>query len=737
LPLPLPNLDDRRWADLVEEGVALLPRYAPAWTDHNIHDPGITIIELFAWLTEQSIYRANRISDRHRRKFLALIGFSPRPPQPANAILGVTLAAGAGPLDVPVGCVFLASAPAMGALPFTTIAPVTLLEANLVSAQVHDGTRFSDRTRALVDHAPILAFGSSPRPAGADDGPGLYLGFDQAWPANVEATLHFNIAGTDGSERARLLAELEAIAAECKPPSPCSPCPPHPASWCIDSVDPTDGSGSSTTTTSAALLLHHSVRLVWEYFGATGWQRLEAVAGEVIDDTRSLTLDGTVRFRLPNPMVASAIGAVPDSRFWIRSRIDRGDYDAAPMLSTITFNAVQLVQTLLVTEHQVTTGNDLPEQHVLLEPSPIAFGRVDLHTVEPTGNRPWRLRIDLDASGPRDADAMLDATRGELFFGDGERGRVPPADASLMASWSFTDAARGNLPADGKWEFAADKTTPLSIAATALNAALLGVDPALFAASFATLSNLDAATGGADAETIGEAAARAAEFLWAHERLVELCPAEICDTLDQLDPMEVRDRPAPARAVTALDYERIAVDVPGTRVRRARAWPGIDARYPCLAAPGTVTVIIVPALPAGRPQPSRGLIRAVRSYLERRRTICTRLIVLGPTYRIVAVRATVRMREGAEPARVGQDVVQALRTFLDPLEGGSAGLGWPFGRDVYRSEILHVIDSVDGVDHVIGCELSADAGEPQCGNICIPANMLAASGDHRIQVVEP
>ena len=737
MPLPLPNLDDRRWADLVEEGVALVPRYAPAWTDHNIHDPGITLIELFAWLTEQSIYRANRISDRHRRKFLALIGFSPRPPQPANALVAVTLTAGAGPLDLPVGCVFLASVPAIGTLPFTTIAPVTLLEGNLVAVQVHDGTRFSDRTLALVDHAPILAFGPAPAPGGASDGPGLYLGFDQAWPANVEATLHFNIAGTDASERARLLAELEAVAAECKPSSPCSPCPPNPASWCTDPVDPTDGTTGSTTTTPSTLLLHHSVRLIWEYYGAIGWHQLDAAAGEVIDDTRSLTLDGTVRFRLPGAMVAAAIGAVPDARYWIRCRIDRGEYDAAPILSTITFNALQLVQTLLVTEQEVMTGSGLPEQHVLLEPSPVAFGRVDLNTVEPPGKRPWRLRTDLDASGPRDADAMLDSTSGELFFGDGERGRVPPEGVPVMASWSFTQAGRGNLPAESKWVFAADTSTPLSIAATALNAALLGINPALFATSFDKLTNLDAATGGADEETIGEAAARAAEFLWAHERLVELCPAETCDTLDQLDPAEARDRPAPPRAVTALDYERIAVDVPGTRVRRARAWPGIDARYPCLAAPGTVTVVIVPELPAARPQPSRGLIRAVRSYLERRRTICTRLIVLSPTYRVVAVRATVRLCEGAEPSRVGQDVVQALRTFLDPLEGGSAGLGWPFGRDVYRSEILHVIDSVDGVDHVLGCELSADAGEPQCGNICIPANMLAASGDHQIRVVEP
>ncbi len=80
MPLPLPNLDDRTWNDLVEEAKALIPFYAPQWTDHNVHDPGITLIELFAWLTEMDIYQLNRIPERHRRKFLALAEIYPHPP---------------------------------------------------------------------------------------------------------------------------------------------------------------------------------------------------------------------------------------------------------------------------------------------------------------------------------------------------------------------------------------------------------------------------------------------------------------------------------------------------------------------------------------------------------------------------------------------------------------------------------------------------------------------------------
>src|SRR5436309_1146540 len=73
MPLSLPNLDDRRYADLVEEARSLIPSYAPEWTNHNPSDPGITLVELFAFLTEMLVYRVNRITDENIRAFLKLI----------------------------------------------------------------------------------------------------------------------------------------------------------------------------------------------------------------------------------------------------------------------------------------------------------------------------------------------------------------------------------------------------------------------------------------------------------------------------------------------------------------------------------------------------------------------------------------------------------------------------------------------------------------------------------------
>ncbi|MBD2037665.1 baseplate J/gp47 family protein [Leptolyngbya sp. FACHB-321] len=73
MPIQLPNLDDRTYDDLVEEARSLIPTYAPEWTNHNPSDPGITLIELFAYLTELLIYRLNRVTDANVVSFLKLL----------------------------------------------------------------------------------------------------------------------------------------------------------------------------------------------------------------------------------------------------------------------------------------------------------------------------------------------------------------------------------------------------------------------------------------------------------------------------------------------------------------------------------------------------------------------------------------------------------------------------------------------------------------------------------------
>jgi len=125
----------------------------------------------------------------------------------------------------------------------------------------------------------------------------------------------------------------------------------------------------------------------------------------------------------------------------------------------------------------------------------------------------------------------------------------------------------------------------------------------------------------------------------------------------------------------------------------------------------------------------------VADYLGHRRVIGARVEVIGPGYLEVAAQARVKACAGVNRVELQRRIVASLDRFFHPLTGGPDGAGWPFGRDVFRSEVLQVIDETPGVDHVFSLELTANGGEPQCGNLCLSANELLVAGQHQIEVV--
>ncbi len=101
--IQIPKLDDRTYADIMAEALRLIPRYAPEWTNHNPSDPGITILELTAWMTELLLYRVNRIPEKNYVAFLNMLGIRLRAPQPARALVTIELVEGADRQVIPEG----------------------------------------------------------------------------------------------------------------------------------------------------------------------------------------------------------------------------------------------------------------------------------------------------------------------------------------------------------------------------------------------------------------------------------------------------------------------------------------------------------------------------------------------------------------------------------------------------------------------------------------------------------
>lgn len=773
MPVPLTNLDVRRWGDLVDEGTALVPRFAPEWDEHNASDPGITLLELLAWLVEQDLYRVNRVPERHRRKFVALLGFPPRAPRGARAAVAVTPVAGAPPFALPAGVALAASvAPGAPPLRFRTLAELRPAAARVAAVQTFDGRGHADVTAAWSEALAFDGWGREPVGFGSDDAaraPALLVGFDGPLPAGAPLSMWIRvIGGADGdAQRAAVRAEAEGAARACLPARPrrrCEPDEDAPA----PAPDP--------------WLTHHSLQTIWEQLDGGVWSPLPAD-----DRTRALTLDGPVVLTPVAAGTPEQVGAVPTRLRWVRCRVAGGRPDQAPALLEVSVNAVEAEQAsavreaftiapdasapavapapgarvrldlaftpdgrlsragadggdgspealvldyaapaggrpgrLMCTLALVGRSSGAPLQRLHLPAAPVTGGAIVVWSLEPAGPVRWEPRDDLDSSGAGDDVFTLDAEAGLLRFGDGRRGRVPPADAPMLAAYDVTAGAHGNAPATATWSLAG--------ADDDLDRALLQRDPLAAQAAIAAVRSAAGASGGAAAEDVLGAAGRAAEEQWAHERLVELAP-EPGGTLDGLDPATVRTAAVPARAATALDVERLALAVPGTRVRRARAWAALDPQDPCRRAPGLLTVVIVPGWPADRPEPGDELLFAVRRFLRRRRTLGTRLEVTGPRYVELGVRAQVRLLGGRSADAVGALARAAIAAYLHPLDGGRAGHGWPFGRDVRRTEVLAALDAVDGVDHVLELELTGSDGAGGCGDVCVgPLSLPALTG---------
>jgi len=369
---------------------------------------------------------------------------------------------------------------------------------------------------------------------------------------------------------------------------------------------------------------------------------------------------------------------------------------AGPEFQILDFRApTGLVAGVLTLEAVfVGTGTGNPNQIIELQQYPVVEPSFQLYSLADTVWRQWEQRDDLAASSRLDAHFVLNSSTGNITFGDGETGRVVPEGAQLFANYQVTEAEAGLLGA-----FAISR-----VADNAHNRAL-PVDPAVLNLNL-KLANPVAAEGGHAGETLTHAMGRAVEL-----------------------------REARLRAVTLGDYESLALDAPGTQVVRAAAlanlYPGMD----CLNAPGVITVIVVPAMPGATPEPSAGLLGEIQARLDSRRVIGTRVMVVGPRYLEVAVRARVKAFPKAAKPRLRDQVSAAIDGFFHPITGGPGGTGWPFGRDVYRSEILQVIDETPGVDHVLSLELIAEGCPPQCGNLCLRPTWLVAAGRHEIEVV--
>lgn len=273
------------------------------------------------------------------------------------------------------------------------------------------------------------------------------------------------------------------------------------------------------------------------------------------------------------------------------------------------------------------------------------------------GLQTWRSTPSLAFHGPADRVFELDRTAGRLRFGDGLTGRVPRpqplATPNVLVDYEVGAGDGGNLGAGLGWIVESNGL------------------PAV---------NVVEAAGGAEPETAAAARARMASAV----RRV-------------------------TRAITAADYEELALTTPGIAVRRAHAAVGYSSLSPCIPVPGMMTVFVVPFAPREEPsdfvesafvvapQPDPGALTEMRARLEVARLVTHEVCVRGPLYRKAWLRIDVGADAG-EPAELRRSVASRIARFLDPLVGGDTGDGWPFGEPLRQSTLLRVAQDAIGND---------------------------------------
>ncbi len=657
MALQAPNLDDRKFQDIVSEARSKIPLYCPKWTDYNLSDPGITLIEIFAWMVDMLLYRLNRVPEKNYIKFMDLIGIRLEPPKPATVNITFRLSAPQPePVTIPYGTeVATVRTETQDAIAFTTNQDFSILLPTLAYALTTPAdNEFTDVMPALKNpdlRTPV--FQEVPQENNA-----LYLGYSE------DLTAHTLLLTIQSS--------VEGIG-----------------------VDPQDPPWA------------------WEFWDSEHerWSSLRLES----DTTGGLNTNGQVILHIPTTSTMREVNR--QYACWIRCRATKprpgqGAYSSSPRVRSIISENIgcttQASHALRITNELMGQSDGTPGQRFQLQNIPILSREqreiVEVEMENEEEYQPWQEVNDFADTGPTDPQFTCDSVSGEIQFGPSIRqpsgeerqyGKVPPNGRQIrFTSYRCGGGVIGNV---GEGTI------------TVLKSSIPYVD---------SVKNFEGAKGGTDAETLDNAKSRAPRTLRAN-----------------------------TRAVTNEDFEHLALEA-SLRIARAKCISPGDITDTQSPPPGTVQLLLVPAvldgkgyIPIEQLELPRRVREEVKSYLDERRLLGTRLDIDTPQYVPVAVATQVRVKKGSEHQKVIADVERRLYHYINPVYGGVDEHGWPFGRSLSLSEIYAALQGIAKVDYIEEVKLfpvdpDTDQRQEATTKITISPHSMLCSHKHEVAVVE-
>lgn len=403
--LPSPNLDDRRFQDLVDDAKRMVAHYCPEWTDHNVSDPGVTLIETFAFMVDELFYRLNRVPDRLYVAFLELLGVTLHPPTAASVELLMRLSAPQpDAVVIPKGTeASTRRTEEEEAVVFATTRELMVPPRRLAHVMTQGGGEAAvPRTEALRGDGSFPCFGTPPVP---DDV--LLLGLNDAAPSCAVA----------------LRFECEVRGVGVNPSNP---------------------------------------PLVWEAWDGSSWMSCDLDS----DGTGGLNRPGDVVIHLPHRHSSSVQGGARAG--WLRCRVVEPrsgypSYSASPTVSSASAftigGSVPAIHAETIYDEVVGMSEGVPGQSFELGRRPVLPGGDDFK-VEVAAGSGWETWAEVDSfagSDPDDRVVVLDRTSGIVRFPPAVRepdgslrryGAVPPAGSPIRVPHYRTGGGpRGNVAA--------------------------------------------------------------------------------------------------------------------------------------------------------------------------------------------------------------------------------------------------------------------------------------------------
>ncbi|MBD2438754.1 putative baseplate assembly protein [Nostoc sp. FACHB-110] len=463
-------------------------------------------------------------------------------------------------------------------------------------------------------------------------------------------------------------------------------------------------------------------QLVWDYSSTFGWQRLG-----VKDETQAFFQRGLIQFVAPADF--SQKETFGKQLYWLRVRWVAGNFRVKPRLRRLLTNTTWAVQAISLQAEVLGSSNYEANQVFVAKNTPILSGQqLEVQEVNiPSQIEPdlvkvirdnlgeieeiwvvWQEVPDFYGSSASDRHYILDRQTGEIRFGNGQAGMIPPRGRNnIRLSFYRTGGGKqGNVSAQTISQL---KTT------------IPYIDRVI---------NLEAAAGGAEQETLDRLKQRVPKQLRHRDRAVTI--EDFADLAYEASTEVARVKVITPDLMT-VNFSSLTEDfwLEPTKadVSFADKSPEIRKKIEEInQRAGQVKLIILPHSSDRQPTPSLALLEQVETYIRSRCAATVDLLVTAPKWQEVTVTATITPVSLESADLVRNSVRQRLETFLHPLTGGR-GEGWQFGRYPKESDIYAIIQSIPGVDHVNSVELV-----PKDTDSSLSADCVIYSGQHNINL---